>query len=381
MGQWVGRIIGVVLVLIGGLWTLQGLNLVGGSFMTGSALWLVIGVVVVIAGLALLFRRPRRRVSTDPRQLPARRVERGVPTFPDTPDANLPPGVPVLTARPVTPAVAEHGEGPVWHPSFDGVRWVDMQAGDILELAGTEDVRRTHVGTVAACFRPRRGGGIVLADQRGFVLLDDAMQVERRLPEVWDDPGIRMNEGGADPAGNFWAGSMAYDQTPGAAALYRLTPTCPSRRCSTASRSPTASASPPTAPTPTTSTPRRRRSTSSTTATATCTGRRTAFPIADGPGSPDGLTVDAEGCLWVALFGGAAVHRYTPDGELLAAVPLPVAQVTACTFGGPELDRLYITTSRENLDADALAAQPLAGALFCVDLPGVRGLPVLEFAG
>jgi sugar lactone lactonase YvrE len=83
----------------------------------------------------------------------------------------------------------------------------------------------------------------------------------------------------------------------------------------------------------------------------------------------------------VALFAGAAVHRYTPDGELLAAVPLPVAQVTACTFGGPELDRLYITTSRENLDADALAAQPLAGALFCVDLPGVRGLPVLEFAG
>ena len=62
MGQWVGRIIGVVLVLIGGLWTLQGLNLVGGSFMTGSALWLVIGVVVAIAGLALLFRRPRRRV-------------------------------------------------------------------------------------------------------------------------------------------------------------------------------------------------------------------------------------------------------------------------------------------------------------------------------
>jgi hypothetical protein len=62
MGQWVGRIVGVVLVLIGGLWILQGLNLVGGSFMTGSALWLVIGVVVVIAGLALLFRRPRRRV-------------------------------------------------------------------------------------------------------------------------------------------------------------------------------------------------------------------------------------------------------------------------------------------------------------------------------
>ena len=80
-------------------------------------------------------------------------------TFPNTPEANLPPGVPVLTARPVTPAVAEHGEGPVWHPSFDGVRWVDMQAGDILELAGTEDVRRTHVGTVAAASGPAATAG------------------------------------------------------------------------------------------------------------------------------------------------------------------------------------------------------------------------------
>ncbi len=75
------------------------------------------------------------------------------------------------------------------------------------------------------------------------------------------------------------------------------------------------------------------------------------------------------------------MHRYTPDGTLLAVVPLPAAQVTACTFGGPDLDRLYVTTSREGLDDDARAGQPLAGALFEVDVPGVRGLPVLEFAG
>ena len=128
----------------------------------------------------------------------------------------------------------------MWHPSFDGVRWVDMHAGDILELVGTDEVRRTHVGTVAAAFRPRRGGGIVLADQRGFALLDADLRVERRLPDVWDDPGVRMNEGGADPAGNFWCGSMAYDERArrgGAATGWR--PTCPSRRCSTASRSPT----------------------------------------------------------------------------------------------------------------------------------------------
>jgi sugar lactone lactonase YvrE len=75
------------------------------------------------------------------------------------------------------------------------------------------------------------------------------------------------------------------------------------------------------------------------------------------------------------------VHRYSPAGDLLAVVPLPVAQVTACTFGGPDLDRLYVTTSRQGLDADARANQPLAGALFTVDVPGVRGLPALEFAG
>ena len=269
----------------------------------------------------------------------------------------------------------------MWHPSFAGVRWVDMHAGDILELAGTDDVRRTHVGTVAAAFRPRRGGGIVLADERGFVLLDADMQVERRLPDLWDDPGVRMNEGGADPAGNFWCGSMAYDERRAPGRCTGSRPTCRSRRCSTASRSPTGSAfSPDGTRAYYVDTPTRKVDVFDH-RDGTLTGRRTAFRIADGPGFPDGLTVDAEGCVWVALFGGAAVHRYTPDGELLAVVPLPVAQVTACTFGGPELDRLYITTSREGLDADALAAQPLAGALFCVDVPGVRGLPVLEFAG
>jgi len=198
---------------------------------------------------------------------------------------------------------------------------------------------------------------------------------------VWDDPGIRMNEGGADPAGNFWAGSMAYDQTPGAAALYRLSPDLSVEKVlDGVTVSNGFGFSPDGAHAYYVDTPTKKIDVFDH-RDGVLSGRRTAFPIADGPGSPDGLTVDAEGCLWVALHAGAAVHRYTPDGELLAAVPLPVAQVTACTFGGPELDRLYITTSRENLDADALAAQPLAGALFCVDLPGVRGLPVLEFAG
>src|SRR5690606_23170403 len=92
-------------------------------------------------------------------------------------------------------------------------------------------------------------------------------------------------------------------------------------------------------------------------------------------GLPDGLALDAEGGVWVALWGGSAVHRYGPDGRLDAVVELPVRQPTSCAFGGPDLDTLYITTSAQDL-ADP---EPAAGALFAVR-PGVRGLPVREFA-
>lgn len=294
---------------------------------------------------------------------------------------NAPEGVPILTARPVTAALARHGEGPVWHPSFAGVRWVDMHAGDILELTGPDQVGRTHVGTVAAAFRPRRDGGVVLADQRGFVLLHDDLTVEKRLDELWTDPGVRMNEGGADPAGNFWCGSMAYDEREGGGALYRLTPDLQATKVlDGVTVSNGLGFSPDGTRAYYIDTPTRRVDVFDH-RDGELTGRRTAVTIAAGPGHPDGLTVDAEGCLWVALWGGAAVHRYTPDGTLLAVVPLPAARVTACTFGGPDLDHLYVTTSQEGLDDAARREQPTAGALFEVDVPGVRGLPVLEFAG
>jgi sugar lactone lactonase YvrE len=106
-------------------------------------------------------------------------------------------------------------------------------------------------------------------------------------------------------------------------------------------------------------------------------GRRPVVAVDPSAGTPDGLTVDADGHLWLALHGGGAVHRYRPDGRLDGRIELPVSQVTACTFGGPGLDQLYITTSRLGLDP---AAEPEAGAVYQAQT-GVTGQPAAVFAG
>ena len=99
--------------------------------------------------------------------------------------------------------------------------------------------------------------------------------------------------------------------------------------------------------------------------------------MSEADGYPDGVVLDSEDCLWVALWDGWAVRRYAPDGSLLYQIDFPCARVTKIAFGGPELRTAYVTTARTGLDASALAAQPLAGALFAFDVP-VAGLPLSE---
>ena len=281
-----------------------------------------------------------------------------------------------MRAEQVTDPVAHHGEGPVWAAGWGGLRWVDMLAGDVLSLDGDGTVRRRSVGEVAAALRPRRGGGAVIAVERGF-LLEDRDGTLTPLDPVWSGPGVRMNEGGCDPDGRFWCGSMAYDQSPGAAALYRLDPdgsVRPVLEGVTVSNG--LDWSPDGALAYYDDTATHRTDVFDYAPDTGLSGRRPFVRFGDDE-SPDGLTVDAEGGVWVALYGGAAVRRYGPDGRLEAVVEVPVAKVTACTFGGPDLDELFITTSREGLQP---GEDPLAGSLFSVR-PGVRGLPVREFAG
>ena len=284
-----------------------------------------------------------------------------------------------MRAERLTDRISYHGEGPVWSGQWGGqgggLRLVDMFAGDVLSLQPDGTVTRRHVGSVAAALRPRASGGAVIAVQRGFVL-EDADGDLTPLDDLWSGDDVRMNEGGCDPQGRFYCGSMAFDQTPGAGSLYRLDP---DRAVSVVLDDVTISNglewSPDLRLAYYNDTATHRISVFDYDPEAGLTDRRTFVDLGDG--SPDGLTVDAEGGVWTAVYDGGAVHRYAPDGTLDAVVEVPTPKVTACTFGGTDLDELIITTSWEGLGPDD---EPLAGSLFRV-VPGVRGVPVRPFAG
>lgn len=289
-----------------------------------------------------------------------------------------------MRAEPIAKAHAFHAEGPVWWPewSLEGpgeLRYVDMMAGDVL-IAHGEEVERIHVGKVAAAMRPRGSGGALIAVERAFALStkNDLSDLQVMQP-IWDNESVRFNDGGCDPAGSFYCGTMAYDQRKGAGSLYHLTT---EGMASPVVHDLTVANGIGWSPDGTTTyfndTPTRTIWAFDWDAETGLTERRPWVRLPeDLPGSPDGLWVDQEGGVWVALYGGSAVHRYV-DRQLSEVVEVPgVTNVTACTFGGDQLQTLYITTTRENIPK---GEQPLAGAVFAVE-PGVGGLPVLPFGG
>jgi sugar lactone lactonase YvrE len=287
-----------------------------------------------------------------------------------------------LSADLVVDAHATLGEGARWDLADRRLYWVDIVAPALHVYDPATDTDRVvpvdrYLGAVA----PRASGGLIAAVQEGFATLDPTTGAVDLLTAVHaSDSGLRMNDGNCDPQGRFWAGSMALDERPGAGSLYRLDP---DGSVVTMLTDVTISNgivwSPDEATVYYIDTPTRRVDAFSFDPDeGTIRDRRPIVSVPAGPGSPDGMTIDADGCLWVALYGGSAVHRYTPNGVLDAVLPIPATATTCCAFGGADLDVLYITTAAKGTPPGAV--EPHAGGLFAVD-PGVRGLPTTPYAG
>lgn len=274
----------------------------------------------------------------------------------------------------VVRADAELGEGPVWDAPSGRLGWVDI-LGQRIHLTDTRTghTESIEVPSAIGAIAPRAAGGFVAALEDGFwVIGEGSVRRIATVPEAGAD--LRFNDGKCDPRGRFWAGTMAYDEAVGAGSLYRLDARGNATRVLagvTISNGLAWSADAATmyyidSPT------QRIDAFSYAAETGEIRDRRPVVHIPSELGSPDGMTIDADGGLWVALWGGGAIHRYV-GARLDRVIPMPVSQPTSCAFGGPHLDELYVTSAWKGLSADARRAEPLAGALFRVR-PGVRGV-------
>lgn len=277
----------------------------------------------------------------------------------------------------------ELGEGPHWDAASSNLLFVDINRGVVHRLDPVTGVD-TEVAVapyVSLVIPVGDGSGDRVCAVKGDVvtLASDGTVGPRRVLEA-DRPGNRINDGKADPAGRLWCGSMSLTWEPERSSLFRVDTTgvaeavtgvtlsngldwdaergrmyyidSPTQRVDVFDYDP---------------------------ATGAIEHRRPFATIDPAHGLPDGMTVDADGCVWVALFGGGALRRYDPDGTLVTTLELPVRHPTSIAFGGPELATMFVTTSRHKLSQAERADQPNAGAVVVVDA-GVRGRPANEVA-
>lgn len=274
------------------------------------------------------------------------------------------------------------GEGAVWDAAASLLYWVDIFGHKVFIYNPVTDMNREiDVGQQVGTVVPRASGGLLLAMKDGFYALDTNFELLTPIINPESHLGAnRFNDGKCDPAGRFWAGTMTNDSSPGGA-LYRLdtdmsvTQVLTGITCSNGL----------------TWSPDKKNMyyiDSSTRevwsfdydeATGNISGQRTAVTISKAEGVPDGMTIDEEGMIWVAHWGGGIVSRWNPHtGDRLETIHVPVTQVTSCAFGGANLDTLYITTASVELNESDMAKYPLAGSLFQIKTK-TRGIPGFSF--
>ncbi len=269
------------------------------------------------------------------------------------------------------------GEGPQWDHRTGVLAWVDILGGFVHLTDPHGGITRSiPVGPGVGAVAPHGEHGYLLAVRNGFATLTAGhLEVTH---ELFDEPGVRMNDGAVDPGGRFVAGSMAGDLRPGMGSLYSLDTDGSVRELfdgvsisnglawsedghlmyyvdSGLQRIDVMDYDPD---------------------TGDVSGRRRWVEVGEEDGTPDGIAIDADGCLWVALWDGGKVRRYSPQGRVIGEIELPVPRVTACAFGGENLDRLFITTAAVGRESGSLD-----GALFVVDPGSVGVAPVVAATG
>jgi sugar lactone lactonase YvrE len=295
-----------------------------------------------------------------------------------------------LVAEPLLSVGAELAEGPIWDDRTGMLYWVDILVGQVhcYDPSSGVDVV-ADAGCPVGAVGLRRSGGLVAAMVDRIGLVDDWPSVPGEPLSFVplgdfraDSDRVRFNEAKVDPEGRFVAGTMHWHEREALGSLYQFDA---DGRVVTLVEGVTVSNG-----LDVTEDHRTLYYVDSATGlveafdrepeTGRLSGRRAVIAVPEGEGKPDGLTLDAEGMIWVALFGGSEVRRYAPDGTLLARVAVPTAQVTSCAFGGPDLGDLFITTAALGLPPEERHRQPLAGSVFRCR-PGVVGRPAPRFAG
>lgn len=291
----------------------------------------------------------------------------------------MPNGAPEMDC--VADVHAVLGEGPIWVAGEAALYWVDIPGKRIFRWSEADGVETIETPVHVCSLLPRAKGGFIGGGYDGFLEIDlpgSFNRIEDPEPEL---PANRFNDGKVDREGRFWAGTMDRTEREASGSLYRLDPDLSWTRIDSGYR--------------VTNGPAFSRDGRTMYHTDSALQRVYAFDLAedgsaankrvflqfgDGDGYPDGMTVDADDCLWIAFWDGWCVRRFSPAGERLAELKVPAQRPTSVAFGGADLDQLFITTASRDLGPDELATQPSAGGLFKTR-PGVRGIAQPLFAG
>lgn len=282
------------------------------------------------------------------------------------------------------------GEGPIWHPGEQALYWTDINAPAIQRFdPATGAVTRWHMPEQVGSFVFREQGGLVAGMKSGFAYIElhsATAKPSNRVEPIYsvepELPHTRLNDGKCDRAGRYWCGTVDNERKPHCG-LYRLDPGgavqkmdggftvangiawSPDNRTMYFSDSPSETV----------------YAYDFDLASGEIANRREFISTKGMDAFVDGATVDAEGFYWCAHIYAGEIARYDPDGKLERTIELPVRHPTMCTFGGKDLDTLYVTSGTQFVKEKWAHTQPLAGGLFAIHDVGVRGLPEPFFAG